>query len=52
MKKIIGLLIVVGIVGYVAYEALMYYDNHFRYGRMRQCNPGTDSKLLLKKFCF
>ncbi len=36
MKKIIGLLIVIGIVGYVAYEALMYYDNHFRYGRMRE----------------
>jgi len=27
---------VVGIVGYVAYEALMYYDNNFRYGRMRE----------------
>ena len=26
----------VGIVGYVAYEALMYYDNNFRYGRMRE----------------
>ena len=26
----------VGIVGYVAYEALMYYDNSFRYGRMRE----------------
>jgi mono/diheme cytochrome c family protein len=36
MKKIIGILIVVGIVGYVAYEALMYYDNNFRYGRMRE----------------
>jgi len=36
MKKIIGLLIVVGILGYVAYEALMYYDNNFRYGRMRE----------------
>ena len=36
MKKIIGLLIVVGIVAYVAYEALMYYDNNFRYGRMRE----------------
>jgi len=36
MKKIIGLLIVIGIVGYVAYEALMYYDNNFRYGRMRE----------------
>lgn len=36
MKKIFGLLIVIGIVGYVAYEALMYYDNNFRYGRMRE----------------
>jgi len=36
MKKIIGLIIVIGIVGYVAYEALMYYDNHFRHGRMRE----------------
>ena len=26
----------IGIVGYVAYEALMYYDNNFRYGRMRE----------------
>ncbi len=36
MKKIIGLLIVIGIIVYVAYEALMYYDNNFRYGRMRE----------------
>ena len=36
MKKIIGLLIVVGILAYVAYEVLMYYDNNFRYGRMRE----------------
>jgi len=36
MKKLIGLLIVIGIVGYVAYEALTYYDNNFRYGRMRE----------------
>jgi len=36
MKKIIGFIIVVGIVLYVAYEALMYYDNNFRYGRMRE----------------
>jgi mono/diheme cytochrome c family protein len=36
MKKIIGLIIVVGVVLYVAYEALMYYDNNFRYGRMRE----------------
>jgi len=36
MKKIIGLLIVIGIIGYAGYEALMYYDNNFRYGRMRE----------------
>jgi mono/diheme cytochrome c family protein len=36
MKKIIGIIIVVGVVLYVGYEALMYYDNNFRYGRMRE----------------
>jgi mono/diheme cytochrome c family protein len=36
MKKIIGFLIVVAVVLYGAYEALMYYDNNFRYGRMRE----------------
>jgi len=36
MKKIIGFFIVVGVVLFVAYEALMYYDNNFRYGRMRE----------------
>ena len=36
MKKIIGLVIVIGIIGLAGYEALMYYDNNFRYGRMRE----------------
>ena len=36
MKKIIGLIIVIGIIGWAGYEALMYYDNNFRYGRMRE----------------
>ena len=36
MKKIIVFFIVVSIVLYGAYEALMYYDNNFRYGRMRE----------------
>ena len=36
MKKIIVFFIVVAIVLYGAYEALMYYDNNFRYGRMRE----------------
>jgi mono/diheme cytochrome c family protein len=36
MKKIIVFLIAVAIVLYGAYEVLMYYDNNFRYGRMRE----------------
>ena len=36
MKRIIGLLIVIGIIGLAGYEALMYYDNNFKYGRMRE----------------
>jgi len=36
MKKIFGLIIAVAVVGYVAYEALMYYDDNFIYGRMRE----------------
>jgi mono/diheme cytochrome c family protein len=36
MKKIIGLVIVIGVILLVAYEALMYYDNNFQYGRMRE----------------
>jgi len=36
MKKIIVFFIVVGIILLVGYEALMYYDNNFRYGRMRE----------------
>ena len=36
MKKIIVFLVVVAIVLYGAYEALMYYDNNFKYGRMRE----------------
>ena len=36
MKKIIGFIVVVAVILYAAYEALMYYDNNFRYGRMRE----------------
>lgn len=36
MKKLIGLFIVVAIIALAAYQALMYYDNNFRYGRMRE----------------
>ncbi len=40
MKKIIVFFILVGVILYAAYEALMYYDNNFRYGRMRE-TPGV-----------
>ena len=40
MKKLIGLFITVAIIILVAYQALMYYDNTFRYGRMRE-TPGV-----------
>jgi mono/diheme cytochrome c family protein len=36
MKKVVGFFIFVAIVGIAAYHALMYYDNNFRYGRMRE----------------
>jgi len=36
MKKIIGFLIVVVVVLLTGYYALIYYDNNFRYGRMRE----------------
>jgi len=36
MKKISALFVIVLVVGLVAYEALIYYDNNFPYGRMRE----------------
>jgi hypothetical protein len=36
MKKVLLILIATGVVIYAAYEALMFYDNEFRYGRMRE----------------
>ena len=50
MKKIVGFFIVVGVILYVAYEALMYYDNNFRYGRMRETpaiRPHEDPLLIM-----
>ena len=40
MKKLIGLFIAVAVIILVAYQALMFYDNNFRYGRMRE-TPGV-----------
>jgi mono/diheme cytochrome c family protein len=52
MKKIIGFFIIVGVVLFVAYEALMYYDNNFRYGRMRETpavRPHEDPLLIMEE---
>jgi len=51
MKKIIFFFIVVGVVLFAAYEALMYYDNNFRYGRMRETpavRPLEDPLLMME----
>jgi len=40
MKKLVGLFITAAIIILVAYQALIYYDNNFRYGRMRE-TPGV-----------
>jgi len=40
MKKLVGFFIVVAILVLAAYQALMFYDNNFRYGRMRE-TPGV-----------
>jgi hypothetical protein len=50
MKKIIGFLIIVAIVILAVYHALIYYDNNFRYGRMRE-TPAVrpyETPLLIK----
>jgi mono/diheme cytochrome c family protein len=36
MKKVLALLLAGAILIFIAYEALVYYDNDFRYGRMRE----------------
>ena len=52
MKKIFGLIIIAIIVIYGAYEALMFYDNNFRYGRMRETpavRPHEDPLLIMEE---
>ena len=51
MKKTIGFLIAVAILVLAAYHALMYYDNNFHYGRMRE-TPAVkpyEAPLLIKE---
>lgn len=40
MKKILALLAGAAIVLFIVYEVLIYYDDNFRYGRMRE-TPGV-----------
>ena len=51
MKKIIGLLLGAIVLIVVAYQLLMFYDNDFRYGRMRE-TPAVrpyEKPLLIKE---
>ena len=36
MKRVLALLFAGAVFVFFAYEALVYYDNNFRYGRMRE----------------
>ena len=36
MKKGILIILLLGVFGFVVYQILMYYDNNFPYGRMRE----------------
>ena len=40
MRKVIILLIFLSLVTYIAYEGLIYIDQNFKYGRMRE-TPGV-----------
>ena len=51
MKKIFGFIIAVIVFILAAYQALMYYDNNFRYGRMRETpavRPHEDPLLIME----
>ncbi len=52
MKKILGFMIVIIIVVLAAYQALVYYDNNFRYGRMRETpavRPHEEPLLIMEE---
>ena len=36
MRKVILVLVLAGAVVFIVYQGLIYYDNNFRYGRMRE----------------
>ena len=51
MKKTFLIVITAAVVGYAAYEALIYYDNEFIYGRMRETpavRPHEDPLLIME----
>lgn len=52
MKKILALFIVAAIVIFVVYEVLIFYDDNFRYGRMRETpgvKPHEEPILIMEK---
>ena len=52
MKKILGFIIVVIVVILAGYHALMYYDNNFQYGRMRETpavRPHEEPLLIMEE---
>lgn len=52
MKRIFGFIIAVIVVILAAYQALIYYDNNFRYGRMRETpavRPHEDPLLIMEE---
>ena len=51
MKKIILTAVLLVLVGYAAYEALMFYDDYFMYGRMRETpavRPYEEPQLIME----
>jgi len=51
MKKVIAFFVGVAIVLVVIYQALIFYDNNFRYGRMRETpgvKPHEDPLLIME----
>jgi mono/diheme cytochrome c family protein len=36
MRKLVAILVIALLIGWLGYQALIYYDNNFRYGRMRE----------------
>ena len=52
MKKILISVFILGVMAFIAYEALIFYDNEFIYGRMRETpavRPHEEPLLVMEK---